>query len=296
MELRLPQTHIYTLNPSLDFESAKQQAFDKRVGVVAGGLGGLLSRPKPDDVELVYDEARLESFWHIACTVRYVFERSRTFSVPITSAEVRSVTLLGQDFEVAAQQPPQQSPGQPALFQQIGHQIGLSSTARGFSIPGVEHCVDENRQERYLDAVNGQALQLGADYASKDKTEVHELSELAAGNTLIVPPQLSAARVAKSVLSTMAKPIQADKILEETATIEVLDLYFRPIYAFEFAWKAKNKTGVAEFDGVTGSMTNGQALHTRGDKPITRDLLFDINADTATSLMPVAAGNVKLVE
>ena len=94
----------------------------------------------------------------------------------------------------------------------------------------------------------------------------------------------------------MAKQIQADKILEETTTIEALDLFFRPIYAFEFAWKLKNKTGVAEFDVVTGSMTNGKALHTRGDKPITRDILFDINADTATSLMPVAAGNVKLVE
>ena len=189
MELRLPQTHIYALNPSIDFESAKQQAFDKRVGVVAGGLGGLLSRPKPDDVELVYDEVRLESFWHIACTVRYAFERNRTFSVPITSAEVRSVTLLGQDFEVAAQQPPQPPSGQPALFQQISQQIGLSGAARTISLPGVEHCVDENRQERYLDAVNGQVLQLGADYARKDKTEVHDLSELAVGEVLVVPPQ-----------------------------------------------------------------------------------------------------------
>ncbi len=296
MELRLPQTHVYALNPSIDFESAKQQAFDKRVGVVAGGLGGLLSRPKPDDVELVYDEVRLESFWHITCTVRYVFERSRTFSVPIASAEVRSVTLLGQDFDVTASQPPQPPSGQPALFQQISQQIGLSGAARSISIPGVEHCVDENRQERYLDAVNGQALQLGADYARKDKTEVHDLSELAVGEMLVVPPQLSAAKVAKSVLSTMAKQIQADKILEEITTIEALDLFFRPIYAFEFAWKLKNKTGVAEFDGVTGSMTNGKALHTRGDRPITRDILFDINADTATSLMPVAAGNVKIVE
>ena len=185
MELRLPQTHVYALNPSIDFESAKQQALDKRVGVVAGGLGGLLSRPKPDDVELVYNEVRLESFWHISCTVRYVFERSRTFSVPITSVEVRSVTLLGQDFEVAVQQQPQQPSGQPALFQQISQQIGLSGAARSISVPGVEHCVDENRQERYLDAVNGQALQLGADYARNDKTEVHDFSELAAGEVLV---------------------------------------------------------------------------------------------------------------
>jgi hypothetical protein len=295
MELRLTQTHVYTLNPSIDFESAKQQAFDKRIGVVAGGLGGLLSRPKPDDVELVYEEVRLESFWHIVCTVRYVFERSRTFNVPIAGAEVRSVTLLGQEFDLSAQQPPQPT-GQPAIFQQIGQQIGLGGATRSLSLPGVEHCFDENRQERFLDAVNGQALQLGADYTRKDKTEVDDLSALTAGEVLVVPPQLSAVKAAKSVLSTMTKQIQADKFLEEAAAIEVLDLYFRPIYAFEFAWKAKNKTGVAEFDAVTGSIANGKALHTRGDKPITRETLFDINADTATSLMPVAASSVKLIE
>ena len=295
MELRLPQAHIYALNPILDFESAKQQAIDKRVGIVAGGLGGLLSRPKVEEVELVYSEVRWEPFWHIAGRVRYLFERSKTFSVPVTGAEVRTVTLFGQEFEVVAQ--PQQPPSsQPALLQQIGQQMGLSGAMRSFSLAGVEHCVDENLQIRYVDAVNGQTLQPGADYTKKDKTEISDLSELTSGDALIVHPQLSAAKVAKSMLSTMVKQIQADKILEETTSIEVLDLYFRPIYAFEFAWKAKNKTGVAELDAVTGTLAAGKVLHTRGDKPLTREALFDINADTATSLMPVTAGNVRLIE
>jgi hypothetical protein len=293
MDVRLAPTHIYTLNPTLDFEAAEQQAIDKRITTVAGGLGGLFSRPKPEEVDLVYKEIRYESFWHVVCNVRYVFERNKDFTVPVTGVEVRTVTILGQEFEIAAQ------PTQPAqsggFLSQLGQQIGLSNTVRTFTLAGVEHCIDENRQVQYLDAVNGQPLQLGADFVQKEKTEVVDLSPLATGDVLVVVPQLSAAKVAKSVLASMIKPIEADKILEETVAIETLDLYFRPIYAFEFAWKPKNKTGVAEFDAVTGVMTSGKALHTKSDKDITRESLFDINAETVTALIPAAAGNVQLV-
>ena len=292
MEVRLAPTHIYTLNPTLDFEAAKQQAIDKRMGVVASGLGGLLSRPKPEDVELVYAEIRYEAFWHVVCTVRYVFERSKNFTIPVPEVEVRKVTLFGQEFEVAAQ-PPQQAQG--GFLGQLSQQIGIGSgAARTLTLPGLEYCVDENRQERFLDAVNGQALQLGTEYVKKDKTEVADLGPLSSGDVLVVTPQLSASKVAKQLLSTMTKQIQADKFLEETTNVEALDLYFRPIFAFEFAWKVKNKTGVAEFDAVTGTMINGKALHTKTDKEVTREALFDINAETVTALMPTA-GNVTLV-
>lgn len=292
MEVHLAPMHIYSLNPSLDFESAKQQAIDKRLSVVSGGLGGLLSRPKPEDVDLVYAEIRYESFWHVNCTVRYVFERNKDFTVPVAGVEVRKVTILGQEFEVAAQTVPQ---SQANIFQQLGQQLGVSGAVRTFNIPGVEYCVDENRQERYVDASNGQTLQLSADLIAKDKTEVSDLAMLSAADVLIVPPQQSAAKVAKTLLSSMAKQIQADKVVEETAKLDALDLYFRPVYAFEFAWKTKNKTGVAEFDAVTGAMINGKALHTRTEATITREGLFDINAETVTSLIPTAAGNVTLV-
>ncbi len=287
MELHLAPTHTYSLNPTLDFEAAKQQAIDKRLSVVVTGLGGLLSRPKPEDVELVYSEIRYESFWHIVCTVRYVFERSKEFSVAVAGPEVRKVTILGQEFEVAAPPPPSGS----GFLQQIG--IGAGA-ARSFALQGVEYCVDENRQEKYLDAVNGQPLQLGAEYAKKDKTEISDLSPLESSDVLVVAPQMSASKIAKSLLGSMVKQIQADKFLEETTNIETLDLYFRPVFAFEFAWKPKNKTGVAEIDGVSGNLTNGKALHTKSDKAVTHEGLFDINAETATSLMPTAS-NVTLM-
>src|SRR3990172_7584829 len=204
MDVHLARTHIYALNPTLDFEAAKQQAIDKRLGIVAGGLGALLSRPKPEEVELIYSEIRFEPFWYVVCATRYVFERNKEFAVPVSGAEVRKVTIFGQEFEVAA---PEQA-AQPGLLKQLG----IGGAARTFSVSGVEHCVDESRQERVIDAATGQPAQTVFEDVNKEKTEVTDLNELLSGEALVVPPQTKSTQIVKSLLAAMLKPIQADKI------------------------------------------------------------------------------------
>src|SRR5512140_2388934 len=205
MDLRLPVPHAYILNPTLNREGAQQQAVDKRLTIVAGGLTGLFSRPKPEEVDLAYSEFRYEAFWHVVATVRYAFERNKTYTVPVTGVEVRKVTVLGQELEVVAQQPQPQQSSPSGFLQQIGQQIGISNTARTFSLPGVESCIDENRQERYLDAVAGQAVAAGADYLKKDKTELTDFSTLSTEGALVVAPQMTASKVLRSLLATMIK-------------------------------------------------------------------------------------------
>ena len=297
MDLRLPTPHAFIVNPTLQRDSAQQQAVDKRLSIVGGGLSGLLSRPKPEEVDLAYSEFRYEAFWHVVATVRYVFERNKTFTVPVTGAEVRKVTMLGQEFEVAAPQPqqPQQQSSPTAFLQQIGQQIGIAgNVTRTFSVPGVEYCVDENRQERFLETISGQAVQAGADYVKKNKTELTDLSILTANGALVATPQMTASKVLRTLLATMAKQIQSDKILEESTSIETCDLYFRPVYAFEVAWRPKNKTAVAEFDGVTSAMISGKVMRTGGTM-LAPEALFDINPDNITSLFPSTVSNVQLV-
>ncbi len=295
MDLRLPVPHAYILNPTLNRDVAQQQAVDKRLTIVAGGLTGLFSRPKPEEVDLAYSEFRYEAFWHVVATVRYAFERNKTYTVPVTGVEVRKVTVLGQELEVVAQQAQAQQSSPSGFLQQIGQQIGIANTARTFSLPGVEFCIDENRQERYLEAVAGQAVAAGADYLKKDKTELADFSVLSAEGALVIAPQTTASKVLHSLLATMVKQIQADKMLEETTTVETFDLYFRPVYAFELTWRPKNKTAVAEFDGVTGAMINGKTIHAGSTTPLTPEALFDINTDTVASLFPSTVTNVQIV-
>jgi len=212
MELRLPQTHVYALKPSLDFESAKQQAFDKRVGVVAGGLGGLLSRP-----------SRTMSSWSMT---KSAWSRSGTLPAPCATSssaadfqrayhepEVRSVTLLARiskwPLTAAAA-----IAGQPLSSSRSATRLGLSSAIA----PRLQHPRvgalrrRRNRQERYLDAVNGQVLSSARIYVLKDKTGIHDLSELALA-TYLSCRRSCRRRVAKSVLSTMEadQPIRSSK-------------------------------------------------------------------------------------
>jgi hypothetical protein len=295
MELRLPTPHAFIVNPTLQRDVAQQQAVDKRISIVAGGLSGLFSRPKPEEIDLAYAEFRYEAFWHVVATVRYVFERNKTYAVPVTGAEVRKVTILGQEFEVVTPQPqqPQQSPA--GFLQQIGQQIGIAgNVTRTFSVPAVESCVDENRQERFLEVAAGQAVQNGADYVKKDKVELTDFSVLSAGGALVATPQMTASKILRTLLATMTKQIQADKVLEEETIVETCDLYFRPVYAFELAWRPKNKTAVAEFDGVTGAMINGKVIRS-GGAMLAPEALFDINADNIASLFPSTVSNVHLI-
>jgi hypothetical protein len=296
MELRLPTPHAFIVNPTLQRDVAQQQAVDKRISIVAGGLSGLFSRPKPEEIDLAYAEFRYEAFWHVVATVRYVFERNKTYTVPVTGGEVRKVTVLGQEFEVVTPQPQQPQQSSPAGFlQQIGQQIGIAgNVTRTFGVPAVEYCVDENRQERFLEVAAGLAVQTGADYVKKDKTELTDFAALTADGALVATPQLTASKVLRILLATMTKQIQADKILEEDTTVETCDLYFRPVYAFELAWRPKNKTAVAEFDGVTGAMINGKVLRA-GGAMLAPEVLFDVNADNIASLFPSTVSNVHLV-
>jgi hypothetical protein len=72
MEIELADQHVYVLDQRLTVEEIRQRAMDRRTGAFGSGLGNLLQRPKPDDIELIASQRRLEPFWHVACQARYV--------------------------------------------------------------------------------------------------------------------------------------------------------------------------------------------------------------------------------
>jgi hypothetical protein len=198
-----------------------------------------------------------------------VYDRTRKFVVPVTGPEVQSVTFQEIDY--------------PAVN-------------RSITIAAVEHCREENRQQTFFDGVSGTMQEL-SNLMSGSWNEVTDLAGFAAReNTVVVPPEIRASFVMRQVLQTMLKPVQADVIFEEVVTIEAIDLFYRPIFAFEFRWKTKDKTAVAEIDGVTGEMRNAKSLRQQMNIPISRDALFDIGADTIGMIVPGGNIAVKLVK
>ncbi|MBE3068481.1 MAG: hypothetical protein IMZ73_13815 [Chloroflexi bacterium] len=273
MDIYLAAERAFHLIPQISLEVARDRLEQKKTSLVTGTLGALIARPKPEDIQIVSFESRLEAFWLINVFVRTVYERSHTYTIPVSGAEVHHVTALGQDLPVTAN--PKSGPS--------------------FSLNGVEHCVEERRQSFTFDGT-GTKLDLSK-YQSFEKSEIADLGQFAPAGVLVVPPQAHATTVVRAVLAEVIKPVQAQVIHEERVNVEALDINFRPVYAFEYEWVTKGKRVILEFDGLTGEVHSGGKKQNDQIKGlVTRDLIFDVTADAVGLIVPGGSIAVKLVK
>ena len=271
MEIELAPQRIFALEDRLSFDEIRQRAMDKRTTAVAGGLGGLISRPRPEDITLTGSQRRVEPFWHVSGSARYVYERTREYTVPPSGVEVREVEIHGTTYEVSD-----------------------GKGGRGFRMQVRERCREEFADELYVDGVTGQPAPEVAAIRAGPSIEVEGPDALVADGTVVIAPEHRASYVVRQLLTRMMRPLQADAVIEETLTLDHSDLYYRPIWAFEFKWAPKDKTGVVELDAVTGQMRQAASLATNITRVVTKDALFDIGADTVGLLVPGGSIAVKV--
>ncbi len=272
MEIQLGQERLLLLEEHLSSDEIQQKAMDKRVSAFGSGIGGLLQRPKAEEVTVVTKQRRLMPFWHVAATSHYVYDRNRDYTVPGSSSEVTAVTVHDQRHE---------------LDQRLGPQPA-------FRIQVLEHCQNDFRSESYTDGLTGSAVADGPAVITGPKSEIGDLQTLESTETIVVPPEQRASFVVRKTLADVMKPVQADKIIEETIVLQTTDLYYRPVWAFEFAWH--DKSGVIEVDSITGDTRSGKQMMTQVKGLLNRDLLFDIGADTVGLFVPGGSIAVKLAK
>jgi hypothetical protein len=274
MDISLADERAFQINPQVTLDVARVRVDDKRTSLVAGTVGALLSRPKPDEIRIVSVENRLEPFWVVTIRTHTVFDRNRAFTLTTAGPEVKSVTLL--EHEVPTQS-----------------QLKGPSTVR---LQGVEHCLEETEVSRNFDAISGAKADY-ARYLSVPSLEILNLETFAPENVLVVPPQARASAVVRQVMGEVVQAVQAQTILEERVDVKVIDLYFRPVYAFEYEWAAKNKKVVVEYDAVTGDAhAGGKWIGEQIRGMVTRDLVFDVTADAVGLIVPGGSIAVKLVK
>ena len=168
MEIYLTTEHVYHYIPQFSVDVARDRVEQKKVNLIAGTLGALFSRAKPSEVQLVTVENRVEPFWLVVASSRTVYDRVSTYNVTVGGAEVRSVTVLGQELPVMPQ-----PKGNPA-----------------FLLSGVEHCVQELKAHQTFDGITGAKADL-LKYANAPKTEIADINTFAPEGILVVPPQVS---------------------------------------------------------------------------------------------------------
>jgi hypothetical protein len=259
VEFAIAEERAYLLREELSPEQAKEKAWDRKTSVF-GGLSRLVFRPKGEDVQIVYSEKRYEPFWHVMCRTSYVYDRHRKFTVPVSGPEVKRVTSGDQQF-VLGEQP-------------------------HFILSGTEHCEEQEEKEVFVDAVTGEE-QEWKHYLDYSREEISDIAAFAPKDAILVPPETRASFIVRQVLSDMLKAIQADVIHEDLVEVNTIDLYLKPVYAFEYHWQSKDRRAVAEFDGLTSEMrTEGKALRQQIGQMLTPEVLFDVGVDAVDLLVP----------
>ncbi len=264
MDISLGEPRILALLPRLERDAALHRADEKKAGALGSGIGGLLARPKPEDVVLAVTQRRMEPIWHVVCTAHYKYDRTRTYTVPASAPDVRGVTVLGEGYPVVAsgKNPP------------------------SFAMPVLEHCAEDLREEVWTDGLTGAGVGNGATLLAGPSTVVGDPAALAADDTVVVPPDHRASAIVRQLLAKLMVALQADEIFEEQLAVPTLELAYRPIWAFEFELPAKGKRGVVEVDGLTGETRTATSLRLQINRHVSRDALFDIGADTIGMIVP----------
>ncbi len=214
MDINLGDEKIMELQATYTAAEVHEKALAKRVEAF-GQIAKFLQRPKPEEIEITTVQKRYEPFWFGAASARYVYDRTHTYRVEV-APEVQAATVYGNELAVSKEH------------------------GRAFELPAVEHCLEESRRQLILDTVLGQEVDL-AKYLAYQKQEVPDIAALEKDGALVVPPQVRGSFVVRKLVSMLMKTFQADQIHEERIDVEQITLFYRPIYAVEYHWRAKDK-------------------------------------------------------
>ncbi|MBU0495684.1 MAG: hypothetical protein KKA73_06705 [Chloroflexi bacterium] len=271
MEITLAEEQAFFLPPTITPEQARERAWDYKVGAF-GTLTKLWSRPKPTEITLSYSEMRYEPFWHVICQTRYVYDRRRDYRLLVPGPEVEALTIAGERRAV--------------VRQDSGNHIVLQAT---------EHCREEEHLVRVLDARTGEEQPEWGAYLEYPAHEIENLETFAPAGAFVMPPQIRASSIVREMLGKLLRPIQADQMLEEMVRVDQVHLYYRPIYAFEYYWEAKERYAIVELDGLTGDRhEGGQMVRQQLQGMLNKELLFDIGVDTVDLIVPGGGIAMKL--
>jgi hypothetical protein len=230
-----------------------------------------LNRPKQDTVLLSKWELRFEPFWHVVARREVDFTHEAHYSVQIGNPYAQRVEVAGHGFEVI-------SPGSKPRIE----------------LPVQEICHRRIETRLYQDGLKRQVKPATLQkYVEKYKAVEHEQL----GQVGAIEPKLSSAAAMQLALSQLAaEAIDASTLHNERCIFEKLFLYYRPVFAFEYAWTSAGKVGVIEIDGLTGEVvSSGEWFRDKIDQVMTRDMLFDLGAEVASAAIPAGGIAVKVL-
>ena len=238
------------LEPITNESQAHNQAGEHRGKVFGLDLKRLLSGRREVTVETELVERRMVAFWHVRCRSHFDYTRMKEYEIAAQDPDAVSITLRGNDAQGSRLE--------------LLYRVDATGRSKGqVKLSGIERCVTDRTVEEYIDsytkADNLPARELESRRKALSESAKQRLRPVedieAFGNhglvdgvplfndnirTIVVPPLETADAVVLQTLRKAMVPIEAATIYEWFLEVTNVDLYFRPLYVFEFKQLDRN--------------------------------------------------------
>lgn len=239
----------FVLEPVINESQAHTQAgehkssvfsFDIRRAISALGIG----RKDETRIEIKLLHRRLVPFWNVRCRSHFDYTRMKDYTITAHDPDAAYITIQGSDKS-----------GSPTESLYRVDQTGRSNGV--VKLTGIERCVTKREVLEWVDSYT-QAENLPAKQADAQQKLLQELalqhpkqindlegfvSNLSLDEhplftdtieTIVVPPLETADNVIRRMLQKVMVSIEAATIFDWQLEVSTVDLYFRPIFVFEF--------------------------------------------------------------
>jgi hypothetical protein len=269
--LAIPTTiadpRCFVLLPVLDKSQAYTQAGEHKGRVFTFDPKQVLrtlGRKRAPGIEAELLERRLVPFWHVRCRSHFDYTRMKDYTIAANDRDAVSITIQGNDHQ-----------GNPIEMIYRVDQTGRSGGQ--VKLTGIERCITERNAEQWIDSYTRTE-----DWVAKQLEEhqkimrestklkprpVSDLGEFGANlridgeqlfrddvKTIVVPPLETADNVVRRALQQVMVSIEAATIYDWALEVMTIDLYFRPLYVFQFERRdesgSTNGLKLEELDGL----------------------------------------------
>lgn len=245
--LEIPTTiakpRCFVLEPVINESQAYAQAGEHKSRVFGFNIRRVFTR-RPQNIETKLIHRRFVAFWHIRCRSYFDFSRLREYTIKTYDPDAVMLTLQGTD---------RSNNKTEAVYR-----VDQSGRSGGqIKLTGVERCIKEREATEWIDSYTQSIDRADKEEVDKQKQfkrstlqrprQVTDLKEFANSltvggqpivddniETIVVPPLETADNVVRRILPEVTIPIEAATIYEWSLKVLNVDLYFRPIFVFEF--------------------------------------------------------------
>lgn len=259
-------------------EQRKNSAFSSTLSTLSkvSQISALVSKGskmliKDDEIELTRSERRLEPFWNIEVKRIINYELDKTYRAEVDNSDAKTVLIGNSSEEIIVNSP---------------QNMNILNSYIAFKVK--EKC---QREIIFSSAIDGMERghiheELLRSYLDNKKYRRKPLESEVVEPTLLDTGLMQKAR--KRLSETTE--INAGKLEEETI-IKCLEIYFRPVFAFEYRHKKDNRTIIIEVDGLTGDVLDSGTswFSQKANQEKMKTLLTGVISEVAGSLVPGGA-------